>query len=355
MPGYAGLVEEILSRGRLEPVEGRRTDTAHPAIYPTGHLGRLRTDEKMLFDLVVRRFLSCFGGEEVVEVVRVELGVGSHRFVAEERKVLAGGWTRFSLDRPRGDAPSVVSSLSEGDHVALEGILVEERVTRRPAGYEESTLLGRMERERIGTKATRADTVSTLVERGYLESRSLVPTELGFSLVEAMDEYCPQILSTELTREVEAHLEAMESSDGSSGEFFEEALTELLSQVFEVKRHEARLAELVRRPSERRDGLGRVVLGPCPSCKEGRLWVVRSRSSGKRFVGCSNFASGCRASSPLPQRGTLSPLPKPCGGCGWPVVRLGFGRNGWRLCVNDRCPRKVNVYSMKRSRPRSSE
>ncbi len=91
---------------------------------------------------------------------------------------------------------------------------------------------------------------------------------------------------------------------------------------------------------------GRTVLGGCPMCKEGKLWVVRSRKSGKRFVGCTNYAKGCRASAPLPQRGTIKAALKPCGSCGWPVVYVRLGRRPWRLCVNDRCPRKVNVYAM---------
>ena len=128
-------------------------------------------------------------------------------------------------------------------------------------------------------------------------------------------------------------------------EFFETTLSSLLTQVGEVRLHEREIAsKMLGSGSE--GALGRTILGGCPVCKEGKLWVVRSRKSGKRFVGCTNYSKGCRASAPLPQRGAIKTTVKPCTSCGWPVVYVRMGRHPWRLCVNDRCPRKVNVYRM---------
>lgn len=78
----------------------------------------------------------------------------------------------------------------------------------------------------------------------------------------------------------------------------------------------------------------------CPQCAGGMLMVIRSRSTGKRFIGCSNYSGGCTASSPLPQRGLLRATRKRCAGCGWPVVALRYGRGRpWqRRCSNLRCP-----------------
>ena len=211
-----------------------------------------------------------------------------------------------------------------------------------------------MEREEIGTKATRADTISTLLDRGYVAGETLVPTELGFALIEAMREHCPQIISTRLTREIEAQLERVEASGESGREFFERTLSSLLTQLGEVRLHEGEIAGRMR-GSVSETSFGRTVLGGCPVCKEGKLWVVRSRKSGKRFVGCTNYAKGCRASAPLPQRGTIKAASKPCGSCGWPVVYVRLGRRPWRLCVNDRCPRKVNVYAMQNLQKKSTK
>jgi DNA topoisomerase I len=347
IPGYAGLAE-VVSRGALHPAEGPGVDPAHPAIYPTGEPGRrpLAVEERRVFDLVVRRFLSCFGEDAVKEASTVEISVGEHRFEKEELRVLVPGWLGLAPEGRTADAPSVVAAaLGEGDRVDVKQVTVEEQLRAHPARYNQATLLEKMEREEIGTKATRADTVSTLLGRGYVTGETLTPTELGFALVETMREHCPQIISTRLTRDIEAQLEKVAESGESGWESFEGTLSTLLAQLGEVRSHEA---EIVRRMggSASEAAPGRMVLGSCPVCKEGKLWVVRSHASGKRFVGCSNYPKGCGASAPLPQRGTIKAASKPCASCGWPVVYVRMGRRPWRLCVNDRCPRKVNVYAM---------
>jgi DNA topoisomerase I len=350
IPGYSGLVGDVLRAGALHPTEGEGTDQAHPAIYPTGEPARrpLTVEEKMVFDLVVRRFISCFGEDAVREADSVTISVGEHEFKVEETRVLVPGWLKSAIGgrSPDGE-PVIMQALREGDHVDVGAVAVEEHLRARPPRYNQATLLEKMEREGIGTKATRADIIATLLARGYVAGQTLVPTELGFSLIEALREYCPQIISTRLTREIEAQLEKIEESGEAGWEFFEGTLSSLLTQVGEMRSHEGEIGGRMR-GSAVGGAFGRTILGACPVCKEGKLWVVRSRKSGKRFVGCTNYAKGCRASAPLPQRGMIKVASKPCGSCGWPVVYVRLGRRPWKLCVNDRCPRKVNVYSMQK-------
>jgi DNA topoisomerase-1 len=86
---------------------------------------------------------------------------------------------------------------------------------------------------------------------------------------------------------------------------------------------------------------GRRTLGKCPGCKEGNLTIIRSRKTGKRFVGCTNYSSGCRFSLPLPQRGRITPEGRVCRTCGYPIVEVrGLSARVWRLCINDKCPSK---------------
>jgi DNA topoisomerase-1 len=352
IPGYKGLVEQLLSLDVLHPVEGNKTDQAHPAIYPTGKTPgrRLTLEETKIFDLILRRFLSCFGEDAVREVSTSVISVGVHEFTFEETRTLVSGWRRFVAGgraSPSDAIPSPAgpSFFGRGDSIDVKAVEVRERFRARPARYNQATLLERMEKEEIGTKATRADIISTLLLRGYVSGETLVPSDLGLSLVEMMQEYCPQIISTRLTRGVEAELERIEDSGESGDDFFEETLSLLLSQIGELRRREAEIGRRMR-GSISQDAGAAIVLGNCPVCKEGKLKVIRSFKSGKRFVGCTNYANGCRASAPLPQRGTIRATSKPCASCHWPVVYVRLGRYPWRLCVNDRCPRKVNVYAM---------
>jgi DNA topoisomerase-1 len=350
IPGYANLVGDILSKGAPHPTEGPNTDPAHPAIYPTGESARrpLTAEERRVFDLVVRRFLSCFGEDAVREASSAAISVGEHEFTVEEIQVVVPGWMKFAVEgRTAEDASTVTQSLREGDRVKVEGVDVEEHHRAHRPRYNQATLLEKMESEGIGTKATRADTMSTLLVRGYVAGTTLVPTELGFALIDAMRDHCPQIISTRLTRDVEAHLERVENSGEMGWEFFEVTLSSLLTQIGEVRLHEREISNGML-GSGPEGAPGQMVLGRCPVCKEGKLWVVRSRKSGKRFVGCTNYPKGCTASAPLPQRGAIKTTAKPCTSCGWPVVYVRMGRYPWRLCVNDRCPRKVNVYAMQK-------
>ena len=102
----------------------------------------------------------------------------------------------------------------------------------------------------------------------------------------------------------------------------------MLTQIGEVRLHEGEIANTMR-GSVSENAPARTILGDCPMCKEGKLLVVRSHKSGKRFVGCTNYPKGCKASAPLPQRGAISPASKPCASCGWPVVYVRLGRRPW--------------------------
>lgn len=77
----------------------------------------------------------------------------------------------------------------------------------------------------------------------------------------------------------------------------------------------------------------------CPNCKLGELMVIRSRTTRKRFMGCSNFYGGCTASSPLLQKAKLRATKKPCDICKWPMVIFRYSRKQkWtKQCSNFNC------------------
>ena len=77
----------------------------------------------------------------------------------------------------------------------------------------------------------------------------------------------------------------------------------------------------------------------CPQCHLGKLMVIRSRKTKKRFIGCSNYYNGCRASSPLIQRGMLCTTKIPCKSCAWPMIifRYSIKQKWTRQCPNIKC------------------
>jgi len=77
----------------------------------------------------------------------------------------------------------------------------------------------------------------------------------------------------------------------------------------------------------------------CPECKIGQLMVIRSKTTGKRFMGCSNFYGGCTASSPLLQKARLRATKMSCESCGWPLIIFRYSKKQkWtRQCSNFKC------------------
>lgn len=84
----------------------------------------------------------------------------------------------------------------------------------------------------------------------------------------------------------------------------------------------------------------------CPECHMGKLMVIRSRTTKKRFIGCSNYYNGCRASSPLIQRGMICTTKISCTFCAWPIILFRYSRKQkWlRQCTNLKCQsRQIRV------------
>jgi DNA topoisomerase-1 len=336
---YSVPVEELL-KGELRPREGEKFDSAHPAIYPTGEIPRrpLSVWESRLFDLIVRRFLVCFASDAIRERVSAEIKVGEYLFRLSGRRTLKSGWMRY-YTKYTGIEDRAIPSLKKDDVLSVVKVDCSEKFELGPQRYNQSSLLEKMEREGIGTKATRAETISTLISRGYVSGDSLVATELGISVVETMQEYCPQIISTSLTRETEGALEEVERGEADGVALIEGAVDLLSGQIERLKLNELEIGRRMN-DSAVQTSISQSILGACPVCKTGRLRVIRSFKTKKRFVGCTNYPTGCRASAPLPQRGTIKATNRPCKVCGWPVVYVRAGRYPWRLCVNINCPSK---------------
>ena len=339
IPEYSADATELL-KGDLEPVQGPKTDAAHPAIHPTGETPKRRLDasETAVFDLVVRRYLAAFGPSARREIADVSLAVQAHEFKIGGGRTIFSGWMRY-YGRYSGYRDVELPPVSEGNRFLTSEVVVEEKFEQRPPRYNQSSLLEKMEREEIGTKATRAEIIATLVGRGYVSGESMEVTDLGLAVVETMARYAPSVIGTGLTRDIEGKLEGVEGGSVEEAALLRETVRTLAGQLAELSLNEEAVGREID-SAQMKTVAKSFVLGRCPACKNGELRVVRSKTTKKRFVGCSNYSSGCRASAPLPQRGTIRATTKACERCSWPIVYvIGSGRP-WRLCVNPNCPGK---------------
>ena len=342
IPAYSGHADELLRTG-LKPVQGAKEDPAHPAIHPTGEKprGQMPPAEASLYDLVARRFLASFGETAKREQVDARIVVEGREFVVGGSRTVSPGWMKY-YGRYSTSRDADVPAISEGDRFETEEVRVEEKFGQRPARYNQSTLLEMMERQEIGTKATRADVISTLISRGYVAGSSLEATDLGLSVAETMAKHAPAVMTTELTRQIEEELSAIEAGTKDDAELLRQTVRSITDVLVDMNAGEDVVGE------EIESALGTTapktqILGRCPVCKTGELVVIRSRKSRKRFAGCTNYKTGCRATAPLPQRGPLKTTQSACQHCSWPVVVALRGRSQWRLCINMDCPAKVGM------------
>jgi DNA topoisomerase-1 len=339
---YEELTAELLAMPRLKPTEGKKEDPAHPAIYPTGKLPErvLDASEKNLWDLVVRRFMAVFAEPSTRQSIKAVIDVNGSHFYLRGRQTLKEGWLRFYKPYVRSEeAP--LPSIVEGQKVKIEKVILEDKFTKPPPRYNPSSLLKRMEEEEIGTKATRAGIIQTLYDRKYIREEKIVVTDLGFEVLEVLKKYCPEVISIKLTKELEGRMNRIQLNNEKREDVVVDAVEILKPVTEELKRKEMIIGEQLSNAIRKARSEERTI-GKCPICQNGKLVMLYSRKTGKRFAGCTNYFKGlCQASFPLPQKGTLRPLGKNCRGCGWPTVqvRIKPGRL-WTLCLNPKCPLK---------------
>ncbi|MEM2975741.1 MAG: DNA topoisomerase I [Candidatus Bathyarchaeia archaeon] len=339
---YRKLATELLQMEKLVPNEGKKEDPAHPAIYPTGNMPERVLDEaeRRIWDLVVRRFMAVFGEAALKQSVKADINVNGHHFFLRGRQILKEGWMRFYKPYIRAEEVSL-PPLKEGETVRLVRIIREDKFTKPPPRYNPSSLLKKMEEVGIGTKATRADIIETLYERKYITEERIIVTDLGFDVTEILNKYCPGMISVKLTRELEEKMEEIQNNNGKRETVLVEAVERLKPILEEFKKKEETIGEALSQAIKKARMQERIV-GNCPNCGEGKLMILYSRKTGKRFLGCTNFFKGkCKTSFPLPQRGTVKPLGKNCRGCGWPIAQVRIkGKRPWNLCFNPNCPLK---------------
>lgn len=395
----------------LSPNEGKETDPAHPAIYPTGERPKkaLEQSESKLFDLIIRRFLSTFGTEAEVSQTTLNIAVKEkYIFKSDEKKILSNGWIEFY--DPHFDYSSLaknnsnLSNLKINDKLRNIEIEILEKSTQPPPRYNQSTLLQKMEKEKIGTKATRSEIINTLFKRNYVynfsspdkEDRNINeqqqqqqqkqhsvsknsvklegkldsdlkgnnpisyhrtgirPTQLGISLINSMQKYVPSIISTGLTRTMEEHLTSIESGKNSSVFVIRQAQTMVKKGIESFVINQADIGkEISASLKNDSQALGveskktrrNTVIGRCPVCQNGNLIIKSSAKTKKRFAGCSNYLSQkCTVTASLPRKGMIRPTEKVCDRCKWPIILASGINEGkkyqWRLCLNTECPLK---------------
>jgi len=291
---------------RPSPVEGKKSDPAHPSIYPTGEFANLEENEKKLYDLIVKRFISAFCSDAIMDNKRITLTAENDKnikFTASGLKIKNPGWTEVY--------PAVFEDKYLDDlngKVNINKINFEEKETQPPKRYTPASLISLLEKKNLGTKATRSMIVDTLFDRGYLDGKSIKATQLGMKLIESLEKHSPIIIDEELTRQLEKQMDKLQNSNTSQIDLKhqEEEIIEKVKRVitdiskeFVTKEREIGLDLLKGIETQRKDEQQANTLMVCPVCKKGELRIIYSKKTRKQFVACSAYPE-CKTTYSLP-------------------------------------------------------
>jgi len=276
----------------------------HHAVIPTDvphDVEKFTPDERRVFDLVARRFLAVFHPPARYARTTVVTEVEGESFRTRGKVTLEAGWRGVYGLEPDAEKQSEdedseggeLPALQEGQTVRCLGAEREDKLTKAPPRYTEATLLSAMEtagklvdddelREAmkesgLGTPATRAEIIETLIRREYIErvGRDLQPTPKGLQVITMLDEH--KITSPELTGAWEHRLSDIEHGDGDRGAFIREIASftkEIVGQIEALDKEKLR-------PE-------RVELGLCPRCGAETGEIIRENS---RAYGCTSWKS----------------------------------------------------------------
>jgi DNA topoisomerase III len=302
---YRAAAEYVLGLDQLplqRVVNDAKVDDHH-AIIPTDidhDMDALTPDERRVFDLVARRFLAVFHPPARYARTTVITNVEEERFRTRGKVTLEAGWRavygvepdqeRQSEDETEGGEIPV---LQEGQTVRCIAAEIEEKMTRPPPRYTEATLLSAMEtagklideeelREAmkesgLGTPATRAETIETLIRREYIErvGKDLQATPKGIQVVTMLEEH--KLTSPELTGDWEHKLSDIEHGRGNRDTFMKgiaDFAKETVDQIAALDKEKLR-------PE-------RVELGLCPRCGAETGEIIRENS---KAYGCTSWKS----------------------------------------------------------------
>jgi DNA topoisomerase III len=326
---YVEFIRTILAAGKVT-LTARHVDdkkvTDHHAIIPTKlriEPSALSPDEKRIYDLIVRRFLAAFYPDAELEHTTIITLVEGERFRTRGTVVQKPGWR--AVDPPAGEKKAETDE--EQTDAELPPVKASEQVetvkaealskqTKAPSRYTESSLLGAMETAGkkvsdeelrlamkdagLGTPATRASIIETLLKREYIvrEKKSLVATPKGIALIRMLP--TPLLKSAELTGRWEQRLAQMARGQYPRDAFMNEVkgmVAELVEQIA-GSRVEPTNGATSRAQPARPDGAL-----DCPKCKsENRAGFLLERSGANgKFLVCALGRDACGFISDAPR------------------------------------------------------
>ncbi|MBU2562721.1 MAG: DNA topoisomerase I [Nanoarchaeota archaeon] len=324
---------------REKPVQGKKSDPAHPSIYPTGNAQILTGKEEKIYELIVKRFLSLFCEDAIVDSKTIRATTNKLIFSTRGSSIRKKAWMEIYPSKLKEkEIPDIKKEAKIIDSK------IEEKKTSPPNRYSPASIISELEKRNLGTKATRSSILETLYDRGYIKEKSIEATPLGMSLIESLEKYSPIIIDEKLTRSFEQRMDSIQEAkkgfEEKEKEIIEKAKETITTIINQFKKNEKEIGkELLKANVELREQQKiENKLNLCPVCKKGHLSVTYSKKTRRHFVACNAYPN-CRNTYSLPPNGVIKKTGKTCEKCSFPILMLlKSGKKPWFFCFNPECP-----------------
>lgn len=281
-----------------------RAQEAHEAIRPTATerlpdqvKSFLSRDQYRLYKLIWERFIASQMSPAIMDATTVDIQAGEYLFRATGSVVRFPGFLRVYKETDASEP--VLPELHEGERLTLIEIKPTQHFTQPPPRYTEVALVKMLEEKGIGRPSTYAPIIDTIQARGYVvkKEKNLMPTDLGFIIVDLLKNYFPQIIDVEFTASMEEDLDKIEEEGVAWQKIVED-----FYQPFEANlEHAEQTIENISLVEEISDK-------QCPKC--GRYLTIKQGRYGK-FLACPGFPDCRHTQRYYETTGTVCPL---CGG-----------------------------------------
>ena len=334
----------------------------YPSITPDEADKSISGDVAKLYRLIWSRFIASQMSDCQMDTVSVDISAGDYLFRASGFVVTFDGFTALyeEASDEKEKKETALPPLEEGMALKLKELKSEQKFTQPPPRYTEATLIKALEENGIGRPSTYAPTITTVVDRGYVEreQKKLIPTALGIVVNDLLLEQFPGIVDVKFSAGMESNLDKVEDGKAEWVKTVDEFYQKFAKSLEAAE--ENMDGKKVKVPEEETDivcdkcGRNMVIKtgrygkflacpgfpeckntmrlvkempGKCP--KDGGTMVVRQSKKGRVYYGCANYPA-CEFMT------WEEPTAEVCPQCGSSLFKKG-GKSGTLNCLKEGC------------------
>ena len=315
---------------------------AHEAIRPTyadlspdSIKESLNRDQYKLYKLIYNRFMASQMSAAVYNTMSVTINANDYIFKANGQSIKFKGFMTLyveSTDSKEQEEDKMLPDLEEKQKVKLEKINPKQSFTEPPPRYTEASLVKALEEKGIGRPSTYSPTITTILERRYIEKeqKQLIPTELGKVVNKLLIENFTDIINVEFTAKIENEFDEIAEGKEAWKKMIREFYGPFSKELEKVEK-ELEHVELVEEVSDVK----------CEKC--GRMMVYKYGRYGK-FLACPGYPE-CKNAKPI-----VETIDVPCPKCGSTVqVRKTKRKRNYYICENN--PESCDYISWNKPKP----